>query len=174
MVYAVGTAVAGQTFQLESFRDQRSHLICIRRDVLIWLMKAKVARALTLIGIAMIVISLAMAWDTDRQRLNPMGDPEFRFMIKVSEPWAIGAVIVFLTGCCVLSFTATLRKVLLGGAALGIGCLIFVLTMSQWVNIHGWTGEFLYVWLVACIATFILIGVGVGRRIVRLLTRANS
>lgn len=132
---------------------------------------AKAAKIVLIVGVFMLVGAIAIEADMGRHRLNPMGDPEFRFMMRISRPWTLSAIAVFLVGCGLMASTVNRRYALITGGGLAAFCVVFAATMSQWVNVHDWTGVFLFIWLLGCAAALIFVGISLGRYVVHIVRR---
>jgi len=44
------------------------------------------AKILTIVPVAMFIVLIAVLWDTDRIGQDPMGNPAYRFMIRIIKP----------------------------------------------------------------------------------------
>lgn len=132
-------------------------------------MAKRLAKILTTVAVLMFIALIAMLWDMDRIRPNPMGNPEFRLMMMVVKPWIITATVVLLLGCGLFSMSVSRRNAVISGGNLSTLSVLFALTMSTFVSVHSWTAIFLLFGALGCIAAVIFLLAAVGRYIADLM-----
>lgn len=127
------------------------------------------AKILTIVPLAMFIVLIAILWDTDRIGQDPMGNPAYRFMIRIIKPGIITASIALLFGCGLFSASLSRRNTLITGGVLTTLSVLFWLTMSAFVSIHSWTVVFLLFGALACVAALIFLVAAVVRYVAHLM-----
>jgi len=130
------------------------------------------AKILTIVPVAMFIVLIAVLWDTDRIGQDPMGNPAYRFMIRIIKPGIITASVALLLGCGLFSVSVSRRNALITGGVLTTLSVLFRLTMSAFVSFvskDSWTAVFLLFWALACVAALIFLLAAVVRYVAHLV-----